>query len=170
MFTEIKISIIALGLVLIIGRIREAVPMDIIEWLSQIGKLNQLIDAKIAEREQIRMLATSAVGNLDGMPHAPGISDKVGNLAVKLVALEDEINDLVDLYVDRKQEVVKMLERLPEREYGVMHRYYIRGMTWEQVAEDVGYCTTQVWRIRKAAEKLLLDMLKQENSERCNRM
>lgn len=133
--------------------------MNVIEWLSQIGKLNQMIDAKIAERDQIRMLATNTVGNLDGMPHAPGISDKVGSLAVKLVALEADINALVDQYVDRRQEVVEVLERLPEREYGVLHRYYIRGMTWEQVAEDMGYCTTQVWRIKKAAVRLLENML-----------
>lgn len=133
--------------------------MNVIEWLSQIGKLNQMIDAKIAERDQIRMLATNTVGNLDGMPHAPGISDKVGSLAVKLVALEADINALVDQYVDRRQEVVEVLERLPEREYGVLHRYYIRGMTWEQVAEDMGYCTTQVWRIKKNGLKLLQDAI-----------
>lgn len=150
---------IARGLAGITEKTKEAVPMDVIEWLSQIGKLNQMIDAKIAERDQIRLLATNTVGNLDGMPHAPGISDKVGSLAVKLVALEADINALVDQYVDRRQEVVEVLERLPEREYGVLHRYYIRGMTWEQVAEDMGYCTTQVWRIKKAAIRLLENML-----------
>jgi DNA-directed RNA polymerase specialized sigma24 family protein len=150
---------IARGLAGIIGKTREVVPMDVIEWLSQIGKLNQMIDAKIAERDQIRLLATNTVGNLDGMPHAPGISDKVGNLAVKLVALDEEINALVDQYVDRRQEAIQMLERLPEREYGVLHRYYIRGMTWEQVADDMGYCTTQIWRIKKNGLKLLQDAI-----------
>lgn len=147
------------GLAGITEKTKEAVPMDVIEWLSQIGKLNQMIDAKIAERDQIRLLATNTVGNLDGMPHAPGISDKVGSLAVKLVALDEEINAMVDQYVDRRQEAIQTLERLPEREYGVLHRYYIRGMTWEQVADDMGYCTTQIWRIKKEAFRLLEDML-----------
>lgn len=133
--------------------------MDVIEWLSQIGKLNQMIDAKIAERDQIRLLATNTVGNLDGMPHAPGISDKVGNLAVKLVALDEEINALVDQYVDRRQEAIRMLERLPEIEYGVLHRYYIRNMTIEEVAQDMGYCGRQISRIKKHGLKILEDVL-----------
>lgn len=133
--------------------------MDIVAWLEQVGKLDQLIDAKIAERERVRALAVNTVGSMDGMPHAPGVTDKVGNMTVKLISLEEELNALIDEYVDRKQEVVKALEALPEREYGVLHRYYIRGMTWEQVADDIGYCTTQIWRIKTNGLKLLQDAI-----------
>lgn len=133
--------------------------MDVIEWLSQIGKMDQLIDSKMAERDRVKALAVNTVGSLDGMPHAPGITDKVGNLTVKLIALEEELDALIDEYVDRKQEVVEVLEKLPEREYGVLHRYYIRNMTWEQVADDIGYCTTQVWRIKNNGLKLLQDVI-----------
>lgn len=133
--------------------------MEAQAWLEQVKRLDEQIDAKIAERERIRALMVNTVGKLDGMPHAPGISDKVGNLTVKLVSLEEELNAMVDEYVDRKKEVLQTLERLPEREYGVLHRYYIRRMTWEQVADDIGYCTTQVWRIKKEALRLLENML-----------
>ena len=133
--------------------------MDVVAWLEQIRKLDQLIEAKIAERERVRMLAVNTVGSMDGMPHAPGITDKVGNLTVKLISLGEELDALIDEYIDRKQEVVKVLETLPEREYGVLHRYYIRNMTWEQVAEDIGYCTTQVWRIKTNGLKLLQDAM-----------
>jgi RNA polymerase sigma factor (sigma-70 family) len=133
--------------------------MDVIEWLGQIGKLDQLIDSKMAERDRVKALAVNTVGSLDGMPHAPGITDKVGNLTVKLIALEEELNALIDEYVDRKQEVVEVLEKLPEREYGVLHRYYIRNMTYEEVGQDMGYSTVQVWRIKKDGIQLLQDML-----------
>lgn len=136
--------------------------MDVVAWLEQIRKLDQLIEAKLAEREQVRELAVNTVGSMDGMPHAPGIMDKVGNLTVKLISLGEELDRLIDEYIDRKQEVVKVLETLPEREYGVLHRYYIRNMTWEQVAEDVGYCSSQIWRIKKAAFVMLDRMLSEK--------
>jgi DNA-directed RNA polymerase specialized sigma subunit len=128
-------------------------------WLEQIKRLDEQIDAKIAEKERIRELMVNTVGSLDGMPRATGISDKVGNLTVKLISIEEELNAMIDEYVDRKAEVLRVLEQLPEREYGVLHRYYIRRMTWEQVADDIGYCTTQIWRIKKEAFRLLEDML-----------
>jgi DNA-directed RNA polymerase specialized sigma24 family protein len=38
------------------------------------------------------------------------------------------------------------LEKLPAKQYGTLHRYYIQYMTWEQVAEDMGVCSMTVWR------------------------
>ena len=129
------------------------------EWLESVGKLDELIDSKIAERAQIMDLATRMGAEMDGMPHAKGnISDPVGNGAVKLVLLAKEIDKATDEYVDRKQEIIQALETLPEREYGVLHRYYIRYMTLERIAEDMNYSVTHVWRIKQTAIELLEKM------------
>lgn len=133
--------------------------MNVREWLEGLKRLDELIDAKIAEKERVRTLMVNTVGSLDGMPHAPGITDKVGNLTVKLITLEEELNALIDKYVDDKAEIVKAIEQLPDREYGVIHRYYIRRMTLEQAAEDMGYCTMQIWRIKENGLNILQDVM-----------
>ena len=133
--------------------------MDVIEWLKRIGKLNQMIDAKLDEMERLRTIATNTVGQLDGMPHAPGISDKVGKMAVKLAVLEQEIDDLIDKYIDHKRDVANALEKLSAEEYGILHKYYIVGMTLEQIAEGMGYCKRQISRIKKKGLKNLEDVL-----------
>lgn len=133
--------------------------MNVREWLEGLKRLDELIDAKIAEKERVRALMVNTVGSLDGMPHAPGITDKVGNLTVKLITLEEELNALIDKYVDDKAEIVKAIEQLPDREYGVIHRYYIRRMTLEQAAEDMGYCTMQIWRIKENGLDILQDVM-----------
>ena len=133
--------------------------MNVREWLEGLKRLDELIDAKIAEKERVRALMVNTVGSLDGMPHAPGITDKVGNLTVKLITLEEELNALIDKYVDDKAEIVKAIEQLPDREYGVIHRYYIRRMTLEQAAEDMGYCTMQIWRIKENGLNILQDVM-----------
>ena len=135
--------------------------MDAERYLNQVKKLDELIDAKIAERGQVWAMATNVTSkNSNGMPFIKGaISDPVGNGAIKLCMLEQELDRLIDRYVDYKQEVVKVLETLPEKEYGVLHRYYIRYMTLEQIAEDMGYCERQISRIKKNGLQILEDVI-----------
>lgn len=130
--------------------------------LESIRKLDELINAKLAERTRLRELATATTAKpMDGMPftNTGTVNQKIQDIVIKLVMLEEETNALIDKYIDEKQEIVRVIEMLPEREYGVIHRYYIQGMTWEQVAEDIGYCTTQVWRIKKCALEIIDDIL-----------
>ena len=129
------------------------------DWLEQVRKLDELITAKLAERDQVLNLATGVSADMDGMPHASGKSDKVGNAAVKLADMAIEIDKLVDKYVDFKRDVVAALEKLPANEYGVLHRYYIRYMTWEEIAQDMGYCNMQVWRYKVKGLRRLADVI-----------
>lgn len=132
---------------------------DVIDWLTQIKMLDELIDAKIAEREQWMTLGTKITQEMTGMPHAPGVSDKVGNAASKLADLIDETNDLVDKFVDHKQRVCQVLEQLPAEEYGVLHRHYVQYKTLGQIAAEMNYCYMQIWRIKNSGLEQLKDIL-----------
>lgn len=134
--------------------------MDIEKWLEGVRKLDELINAKLAERDRLNELATDISAKpFDGMPHSNTgmVSQKMQNAVVNLVILSSKIDKLIDLYIDYKQEVIDAIEKLPANEYGVLHRYYIRYMTQEQIAVDMCYCTSQIWRIKKKALKNLED-------------
>ena len=136
--------------------------MNVQRWLEQVKKLDELINAKLAERERLIDIATDISPRMpDGMPfNNTGVtSKKLENAVIALVELEREINKAIDNYVNYKQMIVKILEKLPAKEYGVLHRHYIRYMTWEQIAEDMGYSVMQIWRIKKNAFKLLEDVI-----------
>lgn len=136
--------------------------MDAENWLNQIKKLEQLIDAKLAERDRLVALATDISPKpIDGMPFSNTgmVPQKMQNAVIDLIELAKEIEKLVARYIKKKQEIVAVLEKLPEKEYGVLHRHYIRHMTWEQVAEDMDYSTMQIWRIRKNGMKILENIL-----------
>ena len=134
---------------------KKAVQDAVHDWLSQVQTLDELINAKLAERDQVLAMATSTGTNMDGLPHGNGKTDKVGNAAVKLAQLAQEIDEAVDRYVDLKRSIVTELEKLPDAEYAVIHRRYIRYMTWEDIAKDMGYSTMQIWRYKvKAFERL----------------
>jgi DNA-directed RNA polymerase specialized sigma subunit len=93
---------------------------------------------------------------MDGMPHAPGVADKVGSLTVKLLSLEEELKK----YDDQRNAMLDVLQMLPAAEYGVLHREYVRYMTREEIGADMKYSTVQVWRIKKKALKMLEFILK----------
>mgnify|MGYP003310467071 FL=1 len=56
--------------------------------------------------------------------------------------------------------MIATLEKLPAKEYGVLHREYIRYMTQEEIADDMHYSTVQIWRIKQNALELLKDVMK----------
>jgi DNA-directed RNA polymerase specialized sigma24 family protein len=146
------------------GQQKEVIDMgndmeNVIQWLEKVRKLDELIDAKCAERDQLWALATKITPVVSDMPHGGGVTDKVGNISVKLAQLAEETNDLVDQYVDYKQMVIRELEKLPRKQYGAMHRYYIRYMTWEEVAEDMGVCSMTLWRWWQESLKNLADVV-----------
>ena len=136
--------------------------MNVEKWLNQVKMMDQLIDAKLAERDRLNALATDISAKpFDGMPHSNTgmVSQKMQDAVIKMVMLAHEIDKLIDQYIDYKKEVVSMLEKLSDVEYGVLHRYYIRYMTWEQVAEDMGYSIRQIMRIKKKSLKNLEDVI-----------
>lgn len=138
--------------------------MNVLEWLEQVKKMDELINAKIAEKQRLIEIATDISPRVpDGIPptNTGTVSQKMQNAVINLIDLERQIDKLIDEYIECKQNVVKVLEKLPSVQYGVLHRHYIRGMTWEQVAEDMNYSTMQIWRIRKKSLKNLEDVIGQ---------
>ena len=87
-------------------------------------------------------------------------SQRMENAVIKLIEPAQEIDKLIDEYIDRKQHVVSVLEKLPEKEYGVLHRHYIRYMPWEKIAEDMGYSTVHIWRLKESGLEILEKILK----------
>lgn len=136
--------------------------MNVLEWLEQIEKIDELISSTESEIQRTFGKATNKVSSLDGMPRSSGVSDKVGDNAVKLVALEKKKISLES----QKEYIIKILERLPTKEYGVIHRRYVRYMKLEDIAAEMNYSTVHVWRIEQKAFEILKGILGKEKGDR----
>jgi DNA-directed RNA polymerase specialized sigma24 family protein len=106
------------------------------EYLGMIEKLNLLINNKILEKEELFTIATKTTQDNDGMPHATGTSDKVGNSTVKIVEKEAEIDRVIDLFYDLKQEIIGQIQKLPAEEYDVLHKSFVQGLALVAIAEE----------------------------------
>lgn len=145
------------------------------EWLSNYKKADELITGKAAEKKQLlekrqRLIdiATDISSRMpDGMPfcNTGTVSKKVENAVISKVLIDGELKDVdeaIELFLDFKKEVTTALEKLPTKYYAVLHRYYIRGMTIEAIAEDTEYSERQVHRIKKEGLVLLEEFIGKE--------
>lgn len=138
------------------------------EWLSGIRWLDMMIAAKLEEKRQLREMVSDITGKpYDGMPftNTGQYSDKVAAAVIKIVECEEEIDRLVAMYVEQKNEILAVMEVLPAGEYQVMHSYYVLGNTWEQVADEVGKSGVQVWRLKNSALRRLADALGEKEED-----
>lgn len=138
--------------------------VDVCEWLERVGRYEEILNAKLAERDRLMSFATRITPSMDGMPRgAGGVSDRVGSAAVKLAALSADTDKMLERYMKHKQAVTEALEQLPTNEFGALHRRYIQHMTWYEVAADMGKSCAQVFRYHREGIVRLQEILKRKS-------
>jgi hypothetical protein len=126
-------------------------------YLEYIAKANAHIQNKLVEVYQLRCLAESITAPMGTEPvQTSGASDKVGKIAAKIVDLEDEINALIDKYIDDKQERIAVIEQINEPlQYNILHKHYVQGMRFKEIAEEEHYSEVHINKQhQKALEKV----------------
>jgi len=116
------------------------------EYLSQAYRLDQRIDAKIAQVASLNELATKCTATLTGMPRNPNHgSSSMADAVVKIIDLQAEFNHDIDTLVDLKREIVTVVKAVENPEYQtLLEKRYLCFMSWEQIAVDMNYTTRNV--------------------------
>jgi hypothetical protein len=79
------------------------------EYLMQVNKIDKDIDLKLEQLDSLYALATKATTVLSDMPKScAGGESRMENTIVKIVDLENEINDEIDHLVDLKKQICDM--------------------------------------------------------------
>lgn len=90
-------------------------------------------------RESLLDLQDAAVPGaqvLTGMPHAPGVKDKIGNLAVEIADTKTEIERMEAEAKATEAEIDTFIRTIPYVELRTIFRLrYIRILSWEDIAE-----------------------------------
>jgi DNA-directed RNA polymerase specialized sigma subunit len=147
--------------------------MDAYTYLEQVREADARIEAKRAEERELWAIATSVTQSSDGMPHASGVSDKIGNIMVKILKAQEITNKQIDRYIDIRDDVIRHIEMLPPKQYAVLHWLYVRKReyrktnqswyyTWREVAENIGCTEQNLSNVRKRAVKNLQKILDSE--------
>jgi hypothetical protein len=134
--------------------------LDAKEFLNQPKKLDLLIKNKLIERQQWRDLALGITANMEGeRVQSSGSQQKMADAIVKCIDMEAEIDSLVDRFIDKKKEVVQVIEQVDSPiEYDILHRIYIQYMTLQDVADhygkEYGWATTTHGRALRSVQEI----------------
>ena len=109
---------------------------DAKSYLMQVELYDTHINNKLEELARLKELTRHITSSIKDVPvSGGGNQDKLGSAIAKIVDLENEINEAVDAYIDKRREVGKVLERLGDADQiGVLHKRYFEYKTWEQIA------------------------------------
>lgn len=127
--------------------------MTVKEYLGQAYRLDQRINSKLEQLESLNGLATKCTSTLTGMPKNPSHSTSMmADAVAKIVDLQAEINRDIDLLVDLKCEMVRVIKNVEHAEYQtLLELRYLCFKTWEQIAVDMNYSIDNVYRIHRKA-------------------
>lgn len=99
--------------------------------------------------EDLETIATHITPTMDDMPHGSGVTDKVGSIATLMADLREQIaHDSINAIAEMAK-VEQAINQLHGTDRKLMYLYYIKGRTWEEVAEEVGYNPYYIMDVRR---------------------
>ena len=119
------------------------------EYFRQAYRLDQKINSDIQEAAQLREMALSV--------SSPRLGDRVQTSRAseapftksieKIIAMEEFINNEIDLFVDLKTEMHTVIDSVSNEDERMILRWrYIHGYTWEQIGSELNMSTKTVRR------------------------
>ena len=123
------------------------------KYLSQAFGLNQRIESKLGQIEELHDLATKATVTYSDMPKNLNRSgSRLEDCICKIIDLESEINqDMIQL-VELKKDIIGRIKSVESTELQtVLELRYLSYMRWEEIAIELGYGIDNVFRLHRNA-------------------
>ena len=119
------------------------------EELKQIYYLNKEVKMWQKELERLQCMSLIKGQQITGMPHVPGVSDKVGDLATTMADIETIIRGkLAEIQMQRKRiiEYINSIDDSLLRQ--IIFLRNVSCMSWNQIANELGSnenCVKQIY-------------------------
>ena len=126
------------------------------EYLGQAYRIDQRINSKLEQVASLRALATKATSTLSDTPQSGSRNVQATEATiVKIVDLENEINEDIDTLVDLKRAIVGVIKHIQNPEYQtLLELRYLCFYSWEKVAVEMEYDLRYMHKLhRKALEQ-----------------
>ena len=125
------------------------------------AKKQYLLRYRQAEREirllheelaQLESMAVRVTPSYSGEAHGSGSGSRVESATEKIDACKAEIDQALLAQMDIRREITAKIRGIPGQALReVLRRYYILGMTWEEVAVHMHYSYMHVCRLHEQA-------------------
>nr|DAD57004.1 MAG TPA: Protein of unknown function (DUF1492) [Bacteriophage sp.] len=123
------------------------------DYLSQVSRLNKMINNKLSEISQLRELSVSisAIGNDERVQTSPNF-DKIGTAIAKIDELENNLDKMIDEYLVKRERIIAQIDTMEEESvYQILFSRYIEKKTFEKIATEMEYSWRQIVRLHGKA-------------------
>lgn len=138
------------------------------EYLEQAVYLDQRINSKLTQVENLRSLATKVTTVYSDSPHSSAPDcQRLEKTIAKIVDLENDINRDIDTLVDLKRDITETIKKVQNEKYRtLLEMRYLSCHSWEQIAVQLGYDSRHIRRMHgwalqkiKVPEKMSANVL-----------
>lgn len=123
------------------------------DYLSQVSRLNKMINNKLSEISQLRELSVSisAIGNDEKVQTSPNF-DKIGTTVAKIDEMENNLDKIIDEYLVKRERIIAQIDTMEEESvYQILFYRYIEKKTFEKIATEMEYSWRQIVRLHGKA-------------------
>jgi len=122
-------------------------------------RVNQLED----QLAILRSMREKVTPTLSMVPGGGGNGNRIEELTVRIMELEEEQRGRILSYLDTYQRVKRLIESLPkEEQVMVLSLRYLEGEYWEDISHSLHYSRKQVFRIHDEALLILAEKMKDD--------
>ena len=126
-----------------------------IRELSQLYYLNREIEEDKRRLAELELQALPGSVNMDGMPHAPGVSDKVARYAIEIADLKGIIEAKHQQCLYERNRLERYIASIDDSLTRQIFQYrFVNGLPWAQVAACIGGNNTED-SVKKACYRYL---------------
>lgn len=110
------------------------------QFLSRYLNITEHLRQMEEELEALRQEEGSISMQIDGMQHGTKLSDRTGQMAVRLAEITVEIMDERTKAIEERNEIRNVILRVGDHNLShILRRRYIDGKTWEEIAVEMNY-------------------------------
>ena len=119
------------------------------EELKQIYYLNKEVKMWQKELERLQCMSLIKGQQITGMPHVPGVSDKVGDLVATMADIEAIIRGKLAEIQMQKKRIIEYINNIDDSLLRqIMFLRNVSCMSWNQIANELGSnenCVKQIY-------------------------
>lgn len=120
--------------------------------LDQAAFLGREIDSKLRTLQALNDSATRGAAALSRSPGGNGSGRALENAVIQMTDLQDRINEDILHLVEKKREIYDAIELVKSlRSRNILNLHYVEGMTWREVANNLGVTERTLRRLRVMA-------------------
>lgn len=115
-----------------------------LEELSIYSKLHKRLEKNREMLSSLYITAGLGAQEITGMPHAPGVSDKVGSLVIEIDDLKQRIAVLEKECLQERNKLEEFINTIEDDQTRMVFRLrFIHCMVWKMVATTIGGNNTE---------------------------